>query len=135
MVITGFPELLKKIENLKDFTPETLFDHILIIAKNDENFKYGRVLLLVTNFDKMNVDDYQRYVLTGVMLTFYLKCHTKFFQQLPDYCSKIMPKKTDWELFLSALFARHIGQTVNVSNYFKMYRTTIKYMKLSQIFI
>lgn len=65
-------------------------------------FAYGRVLRLITNFDKMKHSDLMKYSLTAVMLTVYLKNKTNFFENLPE-C---------WELLISSLIMRHIGQLI-----------------------
>ena len=44
------------------------------------------------------------------MLTTYLKSRTSFFEDVMD--KTIMVEQSDWELFISAILLRHLGQLV-----------------------
>lgn len=46
------------------------------------------------------------------MLTSYLVDHTDFFTNFPKELFDVMDKQSDWEIVISALIMRHIGQLV-----------------------
>lgn len=46
------------------------------------------------------------------MLTTYLTNHTDFFSDLPKQLLKMMSNQSDWEIIISVLIMRHIGQLV-----------------------
>lgn len=61
--LAGFNETIDKVGNLKSLKPQALIDKMILIAKDDIDFKYGEVLRLVTNFDKMETQDVISYAL------------------------------------------------------------------------
>ncbi|XP_055707359.1 SET and MYND domain-containing protein 4-like [Phlebotomus papatasi] len=124
--LSGFPELVERLENDTTITtlPE-LWRKTLDLC-NDESFRYGRVLRLVSNFEKMSEStDFIRYSLTATMLTVYLRENTKFFDQLPPVCEKILENRYNWEIFVGSLIMLHMGQLVSNGHSITDLRTTL----------
>lgn len=107
--IIGFPDSIEQLDE-----NETTIDQILdkLSSLTRTNFRYGNVLRLVTNFDKMEAADCLRYALTAQMLAIYLDECTDFFTHLPEKCTKIMRDKNDWKKYTAAVLMRHMGQLV-----------------------
>ncbi|CAK1588395.1 unnamed protein product [Parnassius mnemosyne] len=76
-----------------------------------ESPPFYRMFNLVTNFDKMNNNDYIQYALTATMLTIYLEHFTTFFEYLP---SKVPYRlsSSQLQLFAAAVILRSLGQLV-----------------------
>lgn len=97
------------------FTCSTMTDEI----------KFNEVQNLVTNFDKLSMDDLTVYGITAVMLTIYLLKYTNFFQSnnLEDCLKKKLPNNSlntsfnilttnDKQLYVSSLLLRYILQLI-----------------------
>uniref|UniRef100_A0A6E8VWN5 Protein-lysine N-methyltransferase SMYD4 n=1 Tax=Anopheles coluzzii TaxID=1518534 RepID=A0A6E8VWN5_ANOCL len=86
------------------------YQRVLEATREEDNpfSHYGRVLRLVTNFDKMDPDDRMRYTLAGLMLTIYLQECTPFAEAVKD-CA--MPP-AELLVCCGAFITRHIGQLV-----------------------
>lgn len=113
--LVGFPILIEyilKITSKKSLNLVEMWSKVLKFAEDDKS-QYAGVMKLITNFDKMDIKDYLRYTLTGLMLTVYLHTQTRFFKKyISKECYKIMPNKLDWQILISALITRHIGQMI-----------------------
>lgn len=60
-MLCGINDLMKSIHHSHDMTP--LAAYCLLLSVEEPSFAYGRVLQLVTNFEKSNSDDFLGYVL------------------------------------------------------------------------
>lgn len=107
--IVGFADSIERLDDV-----DTTIDQILskLTGLMDANFRYGNVLRLVTNFDKMEADDCLRYALTAQMLAIYLDECTDFFTHLPEKCRQIMSDKNAWKNYTATVLMRHMGQLV-----------------------
>lgn len=107
--IIGFFDSIQRLDDV-----ETTIDQLLckVTGLKDANFRYGNVLRLITNFDKMEAEDCLRYALTAQMLAIYLDEFTDFFINLPEKCKKIMSNKSAWKKYTAAVLMRHMGQLV-----------------------
>ncbi|XP_045542134.1 SET and MYND domain-containing protein 4-like [Papilio machaon] len=72
---------------------------------------FYRMFNLVTNFDKMNNNDYIQYALTATMLTIYLEHFTTFFEYLPSRVPYALSGE-QLQLFAAAIILRSLGQLV-----------------------
>lgn len=61
--LVGFNEAFEKISHLKNVRPHDLNERLIRYAEDDRDFRYGEVLRLVTNFDKMDMKDVISYAL------------------------------------------------------------------------
>uniref|UniRef100_A0A1B0CCB1 MYND-type domain-containing protein n=1 Tax=Lutzomyia longipalpis TaxID=7200 RepID=A0A1B0CCB1_LUTLO len=124
--LAGFPELVERLENEPAIASVSeLWERTQQLC-NDETFRYGRVLRLVSNFEKMSEStDFIRYSLTATMLTVYLRENTKFFDQLPPVCEKILENRYSWEVYVGALIMLHMGQLVSNGHAITDLRTTL----------
>ncbi|XP_068633565.1 SET and MYND domain-containing protein 4-like [Battus philenor] len=109
----GFPPVPQ--QSLQPTTAAELFrsyadvDDIQIYKEDMPAFY--RMFNLVTNFDKMNNNDYIQYALTATMLTIYLEHFTTFFEYLP---TKVPYRLSGVQLqvFAAAVVLRSLGQLV-----------------------
>lgn len=107
--VVGFPDAVERLVGGSKLTSQQLWSTLMSI--DHKQFAYGDVLRLVTNFDKMEVNDFLRYALTAQMLAIYLDEYTDFFNNLSAKCLEIMDAG-DWKKFVAALLMRHMGQLV-----------------------
>lgn len=70
--LAGFDEAFKKISHLKNVKPQTLIDKLISIVKDGDGFEYGKVLRLVTNFEKMETQDVISYALVRSNLNIFI---------------------------------------------------------------
>lgn len=123
--LTGFPELVQKLSSEKDLSLEDAWAKLMKMSSNP-SFKYGQVLSLLANFDRMpDSKDFIRYSLTATMLVIYLKEKTFFFEELPAECHRIMKNRTNWELLAGSLLMLHMGQLVCNGHAISGLRTTL----------
>ncbi|KAG5674854.1 hypothetical protein PVAND_004799 [Polypedilum vanderplanki] len=132
VLIVGFKALCSKLEALdrKIFknSPEKIFEKILELAKNecqdyfdiskatDEEFRdYARILCLQPNIFRNNSYPPRNlpYAYTAQMLTIYLREYTTFFQDYITNKIKDLLDNSGWDVFISALILRHIGQLIS----------------------
>ncbi|XP_031622222.1 SET and MYND domain-containing protein 4-like [Contarinia nasturtii] len=106
--LVGFADAIERLDEIES-TPMQVFEKLSSI--NEPDFVYGDVLRLVTNFDKMDINDCLRYALTAELLAAYLDECTDFYTNLPAKCSKILAT-TEWKKITAALLMRHMGQLV-----------------------
>lgn len=128
--ITGFPELVQKLSAEKDLSLTDVWMRMMKLSANSasspNSFRYGQVLGLLANFDKMaDSKDFIRYSLTATMLVVYLKEKTDFFEKLPAECEKILKVRSDWELLAGSLIMLHMGQLVSNGHAISGLRTTL----------
>ncbi|CAH2035607.1 unnamed protein product, partial [Iphiclides podalirius] len=109
----GFPRIPRAFPEPKSaaelFQGYAKVDNIHIYKQDTPPFY--RMFNLVTNFDKMNNNDYIQYALTATMLINYLEHFTTFFDYLP---SKVPYRLSGGQLrlFAGALILRSLGQLV-----------------------
>ncbi|XP_058818584.1 SET and MYND domain-containing protein 4 isoform X2 [Topomyia yanbarensis] len=109
--LDGFQSSMQKLSTSDECTPEVLFSDVLDTAEaQHESYHYGKVLRLVTNFDKLALSDMVQYSLTAYMLSLYLSEFTDFFKTLGEK-SSIM-SKDNWIIYVGSVIFRHIGQLV-----------------------
>lgn len=109
--IIGFNDAVEKLNVTDHPTVQHVWTSLMSIEGND--FVYGEILRLVTNFDKMDVNDTLRYAITAKLLLVYLEQYTDFFDSLPLKCREILPNITDWKRIAAAILMKHMGQLVN----------------------
>lgn len=109
--IIGFNDAVEKLNVTHYPTVQHVWTSLMSIEGND--YVYGEILRLVTNFDKMDVNDTLRYAITAKLLLVYLEQYTDFFDSLPLKCREILPNITDWKRIAAAILMKHMGQLVN----------------------
>lgn len=123
--LTGFPELAQRLAGARDLSLHDAWSRVMQLAASEATFKYGHVLTLLANFDKMSDSkDFIRYSLTATMLVVYLKEKTRFFDQLPVDCEHVLKTRSDWELLAGSLIMLHMGQLVSNGHAISGLRTT-----------
>ncbi|XP_043594924.1 SET and MYND domain-containing protein 4-like isoform X2 [Bombus pyrosoma] len=98
---------------------------LLTCSTMTDEIKFNEIQNLVTNFDKLSMDDLTVYGITAVMLTIYLLKYTNFFQSsnLEDCLKKKFPNNSlntsfnilttnDEQLYVSSLLLRYILQLI-----------------------
>ncbi|XP_053673613.1 SET and MYND domain-containing protein 4-like [Anopheles nili] len=90
------------------------YQQLMKLTECEENefYQYGRVLRLVTNFDRMEMSDVLQYALAGYLLTIYLQHCTSFFSEYSSKQSHGELPTPDLVILCGALIYRHIGQLV-----------------------
>ncbi|XP_068988865.1 SET and MYND domain-containing protein 4-like isoform X3 [Bombus flavifrons] len=98
---------------------------LLTCSTMTDEIKFNEIQNLVTNFDKLSMDDLTVYGITAVMLTIYLLKYTNFFQSsnLEDCLKKKFPNNSlntsfnilttnNKQLYVSSLLLRYILQLI-----------------------
>lgn len=67
-MLEGFNEMVACLRNFTDEKPMTLWKLLMRTAQERVDFGYGDVLQLVTNFEKMDADDYMSYSMVSARL-------------------------------------------------------------------
>lgn len=65
-LLVGFETTLKGLTGVEHMTPKKFWSALMQRADNDKDYKYGQVLKLCTNFDRMDSSDLLRYALVGI---------------------------------------------------------------------
>jgi hypothetical protein len=132
VLIVGMYALIPKLEALdrKVFknNPEKIYGKVLELALDeskdyfnnekveDKEFRdYARILCLQPNLFRNNSYPARNmpYAYTAQMLTLYLREHTTFFQDFITNKIKDLLEDSDWNVFISALILRHVGQLIS----------------------
>uniref|UniRef100_A0A182KF07 Protein-lysine N-methyltransferase SMYD4 n=1 Tax=Anopheles christyi TaxID=43041 RepID=A0A182KF07_9DIPT len=108
-LLDGFGTISEEIATAKDAT--VCYERLMEATREEPNpfSHYGRVLRLVTNFEKMERNDRLRYALAGLMLTIYLHECTPFAAGVKR--NSVM-SPSELLVCCGALITRHIGQLV-----------------------
>uniref|UniRef100_A0A182LUB5 Protein-lysine N-methyltransferase SMYD4 n=1 Tax=Anopheles culicifacies TaxID=139723 RepID=A0A182LUB5_9DIPT len=109
-LLDGFGTIRNELFKAKRAT--VCYKRLIEAASGEENAfgPYGRVLRLVTNFEKMDQEDVLRYAMVSLMLAIYLTVRTDFVSEL-GLPHGFMPE-SELVVFLAAIIMRHIGQLV-----------------------
>uniref|UniRef100_A0A182PW12 Protein-lysine N-methyltransferase SMYD4 n=1 Tax=Anopheles epiroticus TaxID=199890 RepID=A0A182PW12_9DIPT len=105
--LDGFGTIYEEMAKAKTATE---FYRLLMADTSEEVNRfsdYGRVLRLVTNFDKMDLKDRLRYSLAGLMLTVYLQEFTPFATE-----KHFVMSPAELLVCCGTLITHHIGQLV-----------------------
>uniref|UniRef100_A0A4Y0BWH4 Protein-lysine N-methyltransferase SMYD4 n=1 Tax=Anopheles funestus TaxID=62324 RepID=A0A4Y0BWH4_ANOFN len=110
-LLDGFGTIRNAV--LKAKTATACYKRLIEVTSGEENElgQYGRVLGLVTNFQKMDKDDVLRYALAGLMLSIYLIECTDFVRDHGLSQEGTIPAY-ELRMLFGALIMRHIGQLV-----------------------
>lgn len=69
-MLCGINDLMERIQHLPDATPLAAWNELLL-SVDDTEFTYGKVVHLVTNFEKTDNDDFLGYVLVRERICFF----------------------------------------------------------------
>uniref|UniRef100_A0A336MCZ5 Protein-lysine N-methyltransferase SMYD4 n=1 Tax=Culicoides sonorensis TaxID=179676 RepID=A0A336MCZ5_CULSO len=86
---------------------EEIMKEIIEMEFDPYKDQYKLLLSLQTHFENMNQGDLNTFAITANILTLYLKTETSFFQD-----KDLHENENSWEILISSLIFRHIGQMV-----------------------
>lgn len=107
-LIVGLPSAVEKLKIEKNLTTKEFLTKIETL----KDFQYRDVILLISNFDKMDKEDYIRYGLSALVLSIYLIHHTTFINDLKKQNKNLFKCDEDWNIVIVILLTKHMGQLV-----------------------